>query len=59
MTQVIQSFFFLGGKKKKKTVVGHKKINAIHKEQTSPVNNFSTFLYMRKMPGLGLVDIVA
>ena len=59
MTQVIQSFFFSGGEKKKKTVVGHKKINAINKEQTSQVNNFSTFLYMRKMQGLGLVDIVA
>ena len=42
-----------------KNVTGHQKINAIHKEQTSQVNNFSTFLCMRKMQELGLVEVVS
>lgn len=42
-----------------KNVIGHQKINAIHKEQTSQVNNFSTFLCMRKMQELGLIEVVS
>ena len=42
-----------------KNVIGHQKINAVHKEQTSQVNNFSTFLCMRKMQELGLIEVVS
>ena len=41
-----------------KNVIGHQKINAVHKEQTSQVNNFSAFLQGEKSQESGFIEII-
>ena len=49
------------GKKQKQNIaqiVEHKRITANHKRQTSQVNNFSAFVYMRKMQESGFIEMI-